>query len=69
MPIISKKVRCDSSPTSSMSVVRKHFWVDVSRGRGGAAWPRKYGLKGTMPALVKSRVGSPGATSGALATG
>ena len=40
-----------------MSVVRKHFCTDVSRDSGGAWRPRKYGLNGTMPALVKSRLG------------
>ena len=28
-------------PTFSMSVVRKHFWQEVSRGDGGASSPRK----------------------------
>ena len=47
------------SPTSSMSVVRKLFWLLVSRLEGGVCSPMKKGLKGTMPALVNSRVGSP----------
>ena len=51
-----------------MSVVRKHFWMEVKRRLGGSACSRKYGLNGTMPALVNSNVGSPGATNGALAT-
>ncbi|GBD12646.1 hypothetical protein HRbin24_00659 [bacterium HR24] len=66
LPSISKKVRWDVSPTDSMSVVRKHFWTVVRRLCGGCACPMKYGLKGTMPALVNSRVGSPTGTSGAL---
>ena len=36
------------------------------RGAGGSARPMKYGLNGTMPALVKSSVGSPCGTSDAL---
>src|SRR3970040_1577846 len=48
-----------------MSLVRKHFWTVVRRGWGGFAWPMKYGLNWTMPALVNSRVGSPGGTRGA----
>ena len=45
-------------PTSSMSVVRKHFWTSVRRGAGGFSRPRKYGLKGCMPAVVSSTEGS-----------
>src|SRR4051794_23788516 len=41
-----------------MSVVRKHFWIDVSRGPGGCCWPRKYGLNGCIPAVVRSTDGS-----------
>ncbi len=36
------------------------------RGDGGSACPMKYALNGTIPALVKSNVGSPGGTIGAL---
>ena len=36
------------------------------RVAGGSARPMKYGLNGTMPALVKSSVGSPCGTSDAL---
>ena len=35
-----------------MSGVRKHFWHDVTRSRGGFSSPRKYGLNGCMPAIV-----------------
>ena len=49
-----------------MSLVRKHFCTEVMRRAGGSAWPMKYGLNCTMPALVKSSVGSPGGTIGAL---
>jgi hypothetical protein len=28
-------------PTFSMSVVRKTFWAEVSRGAGGSSSPRK----------------------------
>ena len=59
LPSISKNVRCLWSPTSSMSVVRKLFWLLVRRLEGGVCSPMKKGLNGTMPALVKSRVGSP----------
>ena len=45
-------------PTSSMSVVRKHFWTSARRGAGGSSRPRKYGLKGCMPAVVSSTEGS-----------
>ncbi len=41
-----------------MSVVRKHFWVDVRRGPGGVRRPRKYGLNGCMPAVVSRTEGS-----------
>ena len=46
------------SPTFSMSVVRKHFWHEVSRATGGSSSPRKYGLNGCMPAVVSSTDGS-----------
>ena len=52
-------------PTSSMSPVRTHFCTLTARSYGGTAWPRKYGLNGTMPALTNSRVGSFCGTSGA----
>ncbi len=45
-------------PTSSMSVVRKQRWTSVTRGAGGFPWPRKYGLKGCIPAVVSSTEGS-----------
>ena len=51
-----------------MSLVRMHFWELVARGAGRSAWPRKTGLKGNMPAMVSSTVGSSG-TSEALAMG
>ena len=41
-----------------MSVVRKTFWHDVRRGCGGFSSPRKYGLKGCIPAVVSSTDGS-----------
>ncbi len=41
-----------------MSVVRKHFWQEVSRFAGGSSSPRKNGLNGCMPAVVSSTVGS-----------
>ena len=44
----------------SMSTVRTHFWMLAARGHGGVSSPRKYGLKGTIPALVSNRVGSVG---------
>ncbi len=55
LPSISKNVRwCPSSPTSSMSGVRKHFCTVASSGAGGASRPRKYGISGCMPALFRS---------------
>src|ERR1700712_2542991 len=41
-----------------MSSVRTHFCTLVARGNGGVDCPRKYGLNGTIPATVNSRVGS-----------
>src|SRR3954468_9370816 len=52
---ISKKVRwLPSSPTSSMSGVRKHFWTVVVSSAGGCSRPRKNGICGCIPALVSS---------------
>jgi hypothetical protein len=45
-------------PTFSMSVVRNVFWQEVNRLDGGSSSPRKYGLKGCMPAVVSRTVGS-----------
>ena len=47
-------------PTISMSRVRKHFCTLVAHGQGACSSPTKYGLKGTMPAMVKSTDGSCG---------
>src|SRR5262249_53757098 len=63
LPSISKKVWWYvSRPTCSRSLcfplMRKHFWLSAARGNGGASWPRKIPLNCTMPALVKSRLGS-----------
>ncbi len=53
LPSISKNVRWNvSSPTSSMSGVRKTFWHVVVSGAGGVSRPRKNGICGCMPALV-----------------
>src|SRR5438067_4622281 len=55
LPSISKNVRCEpSSPTSSMSGVRKHFCTVVRSGAGGCSRPRKKGISGCMPAVVSS---------------
>ena len=55
LPSISKNVRWYvSSPTSSMSGVRNTFWQVVVSGAGGASRPRKNGICGCMPALVRS---------------
>src|SRR5262249_44581597 len=55
LPSISKNVRWNvSRPTSSMSGVRKHFWQVVVVGAGGGSRPRKYGICGCIPALVRS---------------
>ena len=49
-----------------MSVVRKTFWYVVSRVAGGSFWPRKYGFRGCMPALMSSvDVSSGGGITGA----
>ena len=49
-------------PTSSMSGVRKHFWHEVeARGSAASRRPRKYGLKGCIPAIVSSVEVSSGA--------
>src|ERR1700677_1732442 len=37
---------------------RKHFCTLVARGQGACSSPTKYGLNGTMPAMVKSTDGS-----------
>src|SRR4029079_10348416 len=37
-----------------MSTARKQRWMDVRRGPGGCASPRKYGLNGCIPAVVSS---------------
>src|SRR5580704_16501060 len=44
----------------SMSGVRKHFWIEVARGHGACSSPKKYGLNGTIPAIVKRTEGSCG---------
>jgi hypothetical protein len=55
LPSISKNVRCEpSSPTSSMSGVRKHFCAVVVSSAGGCSRPRKNGICGCMPAVVSS---------------
>jgi hypothetical protein len=46
-----------------MSVVRKHFCAVVARVRSFLR-PRKYGLKGTMPAELNISVASPCGTMG-----
>jgi hypothetical protein len=48
------------APTLSMSTVRKHFCTAVARGQGAWFSPVKYGLNGTMPAIVNSTEGSLG---------
>jgi hypothetical protein len=58
LPSISKKVRFLGFPTSSMSPVRKHFWIDVIRMAGGASRPSMYGIICCMPAVVSSTLGS-----------
>ena len=37
-----------------MSGVRNTFWQVAVRGAGGASRPRKYGICGCIPALVRS---------------
>jgi hypothetical protein len=47
-----------SLPTLSISVVRKHFWAEVSSDAGGVSLPRKYGIICCIPAVVSKTVGS-----------
>lgn len=47
-------------PMMSMSTVRTTFWTVTALGKGAGSSPRKYGLKGTMPAFVSNNVGSTG---------
>ncbi len=55
LPSISKNVRWNvSRPTSSMSGVRKTFWHVVVSGAGGCSRPRKNGICGCIPAVVRS---------------
>src|SRR5206468_9378074 len=55
LPSISKKVRWKvSSPTSSMSGVRKTFCTVVTSGAGGSSRPRKNGISGCIPAETSS---------------
>src|SRR5205823_9912031 len=55
LPSISKNVQWYvSSPTTSMSGVRKTFWQVVVSGAGGASRPRKNGICGCIPAEVSS---------------
>ena len=44
-------------PTSSMSRVRTHFWLLAMRRLGGVCSPMRYGMNGTMPAMVNNVVG------------
>src|SRR3989338_1619043 len=64
LPNISKNVRWLSSPTSSISEVRKDFWTETTlsepKSRLGFAFPVKYGLNCCIPAVVKSTDGSSG---------
>src|SRR5919198_1186230 len=54
LPSISKKVSVLLfRPTSSMSGVRKTFWTVVSSGAGGSSKPRKYGIRGCIPAEMR----------------
>src|SRR3712207_5685963 len=41
-----------------MSVVLKHFWTVTRRLDGGRSSPRKYGLSGCIPAVVRRTDGS-----------
>src|SRR6186997_957637 len=55
LPSISKKVSVLLfRPTSSMSGVRKTFCTVVSSGAGGSSKPRKYGIRGCIPAEISS---------------
>src|SRR5579875_460027 len=42
----------------SMSTVRNVFWQSTTRGLGGRSWPSRYGLNGTIPAMVNRTDGS-----------
>src|SRR3990167_6826857 len=62
LPNISKKVWWVSSPTPSISEVRKDFCIDAvfnePKSRIASALPTKYGLNCCIPAVVKSTDGS-----------
>lgn len=45
-------------PTFSMSLVRMHFCTLTAREYGAFSVPTMYGMKGTMPAIVKRIDGS-----------
>ena len=53
-------VRPMSSRSLCLPPARTHFCTEIARGYGGVSSPMKYGLNGTMPATVKSSVGSCG---------
>src|SRR5262249_18740608 len=46
----------------------RHFWLSAARAYGRVSAPRNTCLNWTIPALVKSRLGSLAGTSGALGT-
>ena len=45
-------------PTSSMSLVRMHFCRSAADGYGAGTTPVRYGMNGTMPAIVNMIDGS-----------
>src|SRR3989344_8115686 len=65
LPSISKKVVCRLSPTSSISIERKHFCELAKRFPAGCGAPSRYGTSGCIPEPVNRVVGSFSGTKGA----
>ncbi len=57
-PSISKQVRCQSSPTLSMSFVLIHLCTSHILFPLGCGSPKRKGTSGCMPAVVNNTVGS-----------
>jgi hypothetical protein len=57
-------VAADLLRSLCLPLIRRQAWVSAARLYGRVSVPRKTCLKGTMPAFVKSRLGSFWGTSG-----